>query len=106
LGVVDESAINNMSYVFFQDVLDALGKKVNFESISNMYGRTVFGKKDGQTITKMIQEANPLSKPSTINSAATLLSMPGSLVIVENDKEKEQASKKLGDMSWFEEYMK
>lgn len=106
MGVIDENAINNMSYIFFQDVLEALGKKVNFDSISNMYGKTVFGKKDGQAITKMIQDANPLSKPSTSNSAATLLSMPGSLMIVEKDQGKEQATKKLGDMSWFEEFMK
>lgn len=95
-----------MSYLFFQDVLEALGKKVNFESISNMYGKTVFGKKDGQAISKMIQEANPLTKQSATNSAATLMSMPGSMIIVENDTEKKEASKKLGDMSWFEEYMK
>lgn len=95
-----------MSYLFFQDVLEALGKKVNFESISNMYGKTVFGKKDGQAISKMIQEANPLTKQSSTNSAATLMSMPGSMIIVENDTEKKEASKKLGDMSWFEEYMK
>lgn len=106
LGVIDENAINNMSYIFFQDVLDALGKKVNFDSISNLYGRTQFDKKGGEAVSKMIQEANPLTKPSVSNSAATLLSMPGSMVIVKTKEQKAEAAKKMGDMSWFEEYMK
>lgn len=95
-----------MSYIFFQDVLEALGKKVNFESISNMYGKTVFGKKDGQAITKMIQEANPLTKPSATNSAASFLTMGGKLTIVETAEQKKAAESRMGDMSWFEEYMK
>lgn len=95
-----------MSYAFFQDVLEALGKKVNFESISNMYGKTVFGKKDGQAITKMIQEANPFTKPSTTNSASAILGMGGNITIIETDDQKKSAEKTLGDMSWFEEYLK
>ena len=94
-----------MSYTFFNDVLSALGKRINFESISNMYGRTLFDKKSGDAINRAIEKANPLTKVSTTNSAATLLSMPGTLAIIENGN-KEQASKTLGDMSWFEEYLK
>jgi hypothetical protein len=96
-----------MSYIFFNDVLEALGKKINFESISNLYGRTVFDKKGGDGISKAIQAANPLTKINTKNSAATLLSMPGALTIIESgEHQKEQATKALGDMSWFEEYLK
>ena len=96
-----------MSYVFFNNVLAALGKRLNFESISNMYGKTVFDKKGGDAINKMIQQANPLYKQSTKNSAATLLSMPGALTIIESGEgQKEAAAKTLGDMSWFEEYLK
>lgn len=94
-----------MSYVFFQDVLAALGKRINFESISNMYGKTVFDKKGGEAITRMIQQANPLIKPSTSNSAATFLSMPGSMTIIESGQ-KDVAKQALGDTSWFEEYLK
>jgi len=94
-----------MSYIFFQNVLEALGKKLNFESISNMYGKTVFDKKGGEAINKMIAQANPLTKPSTTNSAAILMSMPGSMAVIDSGN-KEQASKALGDMSWFEEYLK
>lgn len=96
-----------MSYVFFQDVLAALGKRLNYESLSNLYGRTVFDKKGGEAITKMIQQANPLIKESKTNSAAMLLSMPGTMTIIESgENQKEQATKALGDMSWFEEYLK
>lgn len=94
-----------MSYIFFQDVLEALGKRINFESISNMYGKTVFDKKGGDAISKMIAQANPLTKPSATNSAATLLSMPGSFAIIESSN-KEQTNKTMGDTSWFEEYLK
>lgn len=94
-----------MSYVFFQDVLGALGKKLNYESISNLYGRTVFDKKGGDAINKMIAQSNPLAKVSTTNSAATFLSMPGSIHVIESGK-KEDVSKVLGDTSWFEEYLK
>ena len=96
-----------MSYVFFQSVLEALGKRINFESISNMYGKTVFDKKGGETINNIIAQANPLFKPSTKNSAATLLSMPGTMTVIESGtNQKEAAEKVLGDMSWFEEYLK
>lgn len=96
-----------MAYIFFQDVLAALGKRINFESISNLYGRTVFDKKGGESITRMIQQANPLTKISTTNSAATLLSMPGTMTVIESGaSQKEQGQKALGDMSWFEEYLK
>lgn len=94
-----------MTYIFFQDVLAALGKRINFESISNMYGKTVFDKKGGEAINKMIAKANPLVKESATNSAATFLSMPGNMVIIEADQ-KEAAKKAIGDTSWFEEFMK
>ena len=96
-----------MSYIFFQDVLAMLGKRINFDSISNLLGRTVFDKKGGEAVNKMIQQANPLIKQSTTNSAATLLNMPGSFAVIESGtSQKEQAEKALGDMSWFEEYLK
>ena len=94
-----------MSYVFFNNVLAALGKRLNFESVSNMYGKTVFDKKGGEAINRMIQQANPLIKQSAKNSAATFLSMPGTFAVIESSH-KEQATKVLGDMSWFEEYLK
>lgn len=94
-----------MSYIWFQSVLEAMGKKINYESISNMYGRTVFDKKGGEAINNLIAKANPLIKPGTGNSAATFLSMPGSLKIIESDN-KEAVKQAMGDTSWFEEFMK
>ena len=70
-----------------------------------MYGKTVFDKKGGDAINKIIAQANPLTKASTTNSAATLLSMPGAMAVIESGQ-KELAAKTLGDMSWFEEYLK
>ena len=94
-----------MSYIFFQDVLAALGKKVNFESISNLYGRTVFDKKGGEATNKIIQQSNPFYKANTKSSAITLLGMAGKMTIIESGN-KEQSKSALGDMSWFEEYLK
>ncbi len=96
-----------MSYVFFQDVLAALGKKLNFESLSNMYGRTVFDKKSGEAINKIIAQANPLYKQNTKSSAFAMMSLPGAMTVIENTKnQKATAEKVLGDMSWFEDMLK
>ena len=95
-----------MSYIFFQDVLHALGKRINFESISNMYGRTVFDKKGGEAINKMIAQANPMYKQSTKSSALTMLSLPGAMTVIEKSKNQKQvAEKALGDISWFEDML-
>ncbi len=94
-----------MPYIWFNSVLQALGKRINFESISNMYGRTVFDKKGGEAINKAIAHANPLVKENVHNSAAAFLGMPGTLTTVKLDQ-KEKANKTMGDISWFEEYLK
>ena len=54
LGVVDEEAINNMSMVFFDDVLEALGRRVMYEAVVN-YAGNAFCEKSWD----MIQENNP-----------------------------------------------
>lgn len=97
-----------MSYVFFQAVLEQLGKKVHYESISNMYGRTTFDKKGGEAINKMITQADPFTKVSTTNSAATLLALPGALMTIEagtKEQKLKSAEKTMGDTSWFEEFL-
>jgi hypothetical protein len=94
-----------MSYIFFQAVLDALGKKLNYESISNLYGNSF-----AKDAAKLIQAANPLLKQGTNpgNSAQTLMAMPSKMTIIEGPEEltKAMGQKALGDMSWFEEYLK
>lgn len=107
MGEVDENKINNMSYVFFQDVMAALGKKLNFESISNLYGKTTFDKKSGQAINDSIAKANPLVKQSGKGSALAMLSLPGAMSVIEHSvNQKEAAKKVLGDTSWFEDMLK
>lgn len=55
LGVIDEEAINNMSYVFFEDVLAALGNRLIFDAVSNYAGNSFA--KDSWS---MIMEKYPL----------------------------------------------
>lgn len=54
LGVVDEEQINNMSFVFFDDVLMELGYKLVYEAISN-YAGNAFCQKSWD----MIEKSNP-----------------------------------------------
>lgn len=98
-----------MSYVFFQNVLDALGKKLNYECVSNMLGRTVLDKKAGDSINKIVDQANPLSKPSTSNSASVLMAMPSTMTVIKSGSKDQQMKKvqdQMGDTSWFEDYIK
>lgn len=56
LGVVDEDQINQMSYVFFDDVLTELGYKLNFEAVSNYAGNSFCAKS-----WDMITTSNPFN---------------------------------------------
>ena len=40
LGIVDEEQINNMSYIFFEDVLAELGHKLSYDAIVNYAGNS------------------------------------------------------------------
>ena len=40
LGVVDEEQINNMSYVFFSDILEELGHKLLYDAAVNYAGNS------------------------------------------------------------------
>lgn len=62
LGVVNEEDINNMSIPFFNNVLGALGKRVNYDAIVNYAGNS-FAKDSWE----MIKEANPLTKPRKVS---------------------------------------
>ena len=52
--MVDEELINNMSFVFFEDVLDELGHKLTYEAVSNYAGNSFCEKS-----WEMIQDNNP-----------------------------------------------
>ncbi len=88
-----------MAYIWFNSVLEALGKRINYESISNLYGNS-FAKDSA----KIVQAANPLlkngGKPDT-----GVMGLMGQIKIV--DTKSKEASKKalrqqLGDISWAE----
>lgn len=92
-----------MAYVWFQSILEALGKRLNYESLSNLYGNAF-----AKDAAKLVQAANPLIKPHVGGSAQTLLAMPSKMTIIEGPKEaqKAQVEKTMGDISWFEEFIK
>ena len=55
LGVIDEDKINNMSYIFFEDVLEELGRKLNYDAIVNYAGNSFCEKS-----WDMIMDSNPM----------------------------------------------
>lgn len=59
LGVVDEEQINNMSIVFFDDVLTELGYKLNYEAVVNYAGNSFC-----QKSWEMIEKSNPFNLQS------------------------------------------
>jgi len=99
LGEVNEEKINNMSYIWFQSVLAALGKRISYESISNLYGNSF-----AKDAAKLIQASNPLlkngGKPDT-----GVMGLIGQIKVVETknkDTAKTALKKQLGDFSWAE----
>lgn len=56
LGVVNEDEINNMSYLFFQDILTELGHKLSYEAVVNYAGNSFC--KDSWN---MIMDSNPMT---------------------------------------------
>lgn len=89
-----------MSYVWFNSVLEALGKRINFESISNLYGNS-FAKDSA----KVIQGANPLTKFGSKGPGTGVMGLMGKINIIEaKSKEGEKAAlkKQLGNLDWAE----
>ena len=87
LGETNENKINEMSIPFFDIVLAALGKRVNYDAVVN-YAGNAFAKDSW----KMIQEANPMTKPKAMNASfIEMLSKPNTVSTKKED---------LGDISW------
>lgn len=102
LGIVDEEAINNMSYVWFTMVLEALGRRLDYESVSNLYGNSF-----AKDAAKIVSGANPLMKPGTSRGAKDgFLGLVGKTKVISAGVNKKaaikEAEKSLGDMSWAE----
>ena len=88
-----------MSYVWFNSVLEALGKRINYESISNIYGNS-FAKDSA----KIVQSANPLLKNGG-KPATGVMGLMGQIKIIDNKNTnvaKEALKSQLGDISWAE----
>ena len=60
LGIVDEDAIERMSWIFFEAVLEEQGRKLNYEAVVN-YAGNAFCEKSGE----IIQENYPMKAPHT-----------------------------------------
>jgi hypothetical protein len=56
LGVVEEDKIDNMSYLFFEDVLEALGHKLNYDAVVNYAGNAF-----AENSWDMISDSNPFN---------------------------------------------
>lgn len=89
-----------MSFVFFKSVLKAIGRKLNYESVVNLYGNA-FCKDAG----KYISQANPLNPPRYISSAfagmlaqATIIKTGGTA----DDPSSKEEAKAAGDLDWAE----
>ena len=80
-------------------VLEALGKRINFESISNIYGNSFAKDAD-----KLVKASNPLikngGKPNT-----GVMGLMGQIKVIKpktGDMAKQALKKQLGDISWAE----
>ena len=89
-----------MAYIWFNLVLEALGKRLNYESVSNLYGNS-FAKDAG----KHIQAANPLTKYNAAKGGG-ITELLGSVKIIDASQAPDAArmavEDKLGDISWAE----
>lgn len=89
-----------MAYVWFNLVLEALGKRLNYESISNLYGNSF-----AKDANKYVQSANPLLKNGGAQGGS-IMDLMGKVKIIDKSSSKEAAVKaaeeKLGDLSWAE----
>lgn len=97
-----------MAYIWFNQVLEALGKRLNYDSISNLYGNSF-----AKDAAKLIQSANPLIKAGAVGGGNVIDLMNMSKVKVidltagkdgksAKDAAKDALTKQLGDISWAE----
>lgn len=93
-----------MAYIWFNLVLEALGKRINFESVSNLYGNAF-----AKDASKVVQGANPLVKNGGASNAG-IMGLVGNIQIIDATKSSKEAQKRaekkiLGDTSWAEGLM-
>ena len=90
-----------MSIPFFNSVLSAIGRKLNYDSVSNLYGNS-FCKDAG----KYIQDAFPLSPVKKVSSGMVNMLSQATIIKMESDDSnaavKAIGNKLGGDVSWAE----
>ena len=88
-----------MTYIWFNAVLAALGKRINYESISNIYGNSF-----AKDAAKIVQSANPLIKNGG-KANTGVMGLMGQIKVVETkskEASKTALKNQLGDFSWAE----
>jgi len=88
-----------MSYIWFNSVLEALGKRLSYEAVVNLYGNSFA--KDAASI---VSAANPLFKNVPKSSGAGIMGLMGQIKVIDASKSDQQkiAEKTMGDISWAE----
>jgi len=76
LGIVDEEQIDNMSYVFFEQVLAELGHKLTYDAIVNYAGNS-FCEKSWEMITRTNPMTLKSGQDTGINSVLNLMAKTG-----------------------------
>lgn len=72
-----------MSLLFFEDVLEELGKKLNYDAIVNYAGNSFAG----DSSWKMIQEAYPLGSGKKTGAASVAAFFENATVVVRGSKD-------------------
>ena len=93
-----------MAYIWFESVLEALGKRINYDAIVNLFGNAF-----AKDASKLVAEANPLVKNGgKVNTG--VMGLLGNIKIINSKSDKTAENKALmkdlgGDMSWAEEFL-
>ena len=89
-----------MSYIWFEAVLESLGKRINYEGIVNLFGNAF-----AKDAAKLVAQANPLLKNGGKKDTG-IMGLTGKVKIIDSKSEEEKnraLAKELGgDISWAE----
>lgn len=93
-----------MAYIWFNAVLEALGKRLNYESVSNLYGNAF-----AKDAAKVVQGANPLLKNGGKQNTG-VMGLMGQIKIIDarnkSAEEQKRAERRiLGNTDWAEGLM-
>ena len=93
-----------MAYIWFNAVLEALGKRLNYESVSNLYGNAF-----AKDAAKVVQGANPLLKNGGKQNTG-VMGLMGQIKIIDarnkSAEEHKRAERRiLGNTDWAEGLM-